>query len=59
MINALWVGLTVGISDIILETLEVQSKLIKGIVIFMAVYIILTIVEKYKIYKTKSINIPK
>ena len=61
--RALWVGITVGItvgiSDVILDTLGVQSTLIKAIVFSIAIYIVLTTIEKYKIYKTKSINVPK
>ena len=51
ILTALWVGLTVGISDVILDTLGVQSTIIKAIVFIIASYIVLTTIEKYKIYK--------
>ena len=59
IITGLLAGLTVGISSFILETLKVENTLIKAIVFSIAVYIILNIFEKYKIYKTKPTNVPK
>ena len=53
------VGLTIGISDSILEALGVQNKVIKAIVFSIASYIVLTTIEKYKIYKDKPNNAPK
>ena len=51
ILTALWVGLTVGISDVILDKLGVQSTIIKATVFIIAIYIVLTTIEKYKIYK--------
>lgn len=59
IITGLLAGLTVGISSFILETLKVENIIVKAIVFFIAVYIILKIFEKYKIYKTKLTNVPK
>ena len=57
--SAILVGLTVGISGFILETLGVQSGLVKVIVFWIAIYVVLKAFEKYKIYKTNSINDPE
>ena len=59
MLKGILVGLTVGISGFILETLGVQSVLVKVIVFWIAIYVVLKVFEKYKIYKTNSINDPK
>lgn len=59
LLKGLLVGLTVGISGFILETLEVHSGLVKVIVFWIAIYVVLKTFEKYKIYKTNSINDPK
>ncbi|WP_299515549.1 hypothetical protein [uncultured Rummeliibacillus sp.] len=59
LLKGLLVGLTVGIFGFILETLGVQSGLVKVIVFWIAIYVVLKTFEKYKIYKTNSINDPE
>ena len=59
LLKGLLVGLTVGIFGFILETLGVQSGLVKVIVFWIGIFVVLKAFEKYKIYKTNSINDPE
>ena len=51
MLKGLLVGLTVGISGFILETLGVQSTLVKVIVFWIAIYVVLKAFKSIKYTK--------
>ena len=51
LLKGLLVGLTVGISGFILETLGVQSTLVKVIVFWIAIYVVLKAFKSIKYTK--------